>query len=489
MPTLKKGWDLLAFENQPVVHYLVLRGWCALGFGATDVGLRVLGLVISILLLSALWLSCWLFNKSPPLWPLAMFALNPYTLRADSLRPHGLALVWIVLAFAFIWQLTFQPQRTRTIVLAAIAAVLSVQTVFLNAFLLGAICAGSIVVLAWRRAWRAAAWILGIGFIAALSLTPYVPMIIKAHDWNGIRALPHSIGYLTNGFYAVSTAHCPIVYGVFLALLAGAFALIVVSWLRKRLTEPADSVGEHFLFAAVASAAAAIATGGFLSWIKFPVQNRYYLPLIAVIALSGAVVTAAFRKCTMLRWGMLLASVLLGAAFFRPAYNYTATRLTNCDLAAAAVAAHAEPDDIIVLTRFAYGITFQRYYRGGVPWHGTPDISDYSLFRWDLVKQAMMQTDPIHELLVRIEFALRSGHSVFLVGRVGGVPGVQPEPLAPAPLTTHGWDMESYIANWSGRVTYLLEEHGVRERSIPLPEQERGDPIETLTVHVISGWR
>ena len=56
MPTLKKGWDLLAFENQPVVHYLVLRGWCALGFGATDVGLRVLGLVISILLLSALWL-------------------------------------------------------------------------------------------------------------------------------------------------------------------------------------------------------------------------------------------------------------------------------------------------------------------------------------------------------------------------------------------------------------------------------------------------
>jgi hypothetical protein len=65
---------------------------------------------------------------------------------------------------------------------------------------------------------------------------------------------------------------------------------------------------------------------------------------------------------------------------------------------------------------------------------------------------------------------------------------VQPEPLAPAPLTTHGWDMESYIANWSGRVTYLLEEHAVRENSIPLPEQERGDPIETLTVHVISGW-
>src|SRR5260370_12191926 len=111
----------------------------------------------------------------------------------------------------------------------------------------GQSAAGSIVVLAWRRAWRAAAWILGIGFIAALSLTPYVPMIIKAHDWNGIRALPHSIGYLTNGFYAVSTAHSPIVYGVFLALLAAPFPPTVVSRVPHPPTQTQPHDAEHFL--------------------------------------------------------------------------------------------------------------------------------------------------------------------------------------------------------------------------------------------------
>lgn len=487
MPTLKQCWKGLVFENHPVLHYVVLRAWCALGFGATDLGLRVLGLVIGVLLVSAIWASCWLLNKSVPLLPLTVFALNKFALRADSLRPYGLALVWLVLAFAFIWQLTFQPQRGRTIILATICAVLSVQTLFMNAFLLGAISAASIAVLAVRKAWRGVALIFGIGLTAALSLLPYLPMTREANKSLGVRAVANSVGYITRFFVWILTSNNLIAGGVCLVLLAGGSALIVVPTLRRRLADPVERTGEHFLFAVVAAAAAAIATGGFLWWLKFPVQDRYYLPLIAVIALSGAVVTAALRKWTMLRWGMLLASVSLATAFFRPAYDYTATRLTNCDLAAAAVAAQAEPDDMIVLTRFAYGITFQRYYHSPVPWHTLPDISDYGRFRWDLVKEAIMQTDPIHELLLRIEFALRSGHSVFLVGQVGPVPTVQPEPLAPAPLTAHGWDMESYIRNWNERVTYLLEQHAVRGRGIPLPEQKRVDPVERLTVQVISG--
>src|SRR5216684_3617198 len=39
--------------------------------------------------------------------------------------------------------------------------------------------------------------------------------------------------------------------------------------LGRRIRAHRGFVGEHFLFAAVASAAAAIATGGFLSWISF----------------------------------------------------------------------------------------------------------------------------------------------------------------------------------------------------------------------------
>lgn len=488
IPTLKRGWDLLAFENQPVVHYLVLRGWCALGFGATDLGLRVLGLIISFLLVSALWISGWIFNRSAPLLPLALFALNKYTLRADSLRPHGLALVWITLAFAFIWQLTFQPRRTRTVILATTAAVLSVQTVFLNAFLLGAICAGSIAVLAVKKAWQTAAWIFGIGFIAALSLLPYVPMIIKAQQWNSIRAADHTVGYIARLFVWTLTTNNPIAGGVCLVLVAASLAAIVVLCLGRGGTGRAGEAGGHFLFAAMASVSAIVWTIGFLWVLKFPMQDRYFLPPIAVMALSGGVLAAALRSWIVARLATLLASVSLAAAFCHSSFDYTKMRLTNCDVAAAAVAEIAEPNDAIILTRFAYGITFQRYYRGSVAWHGIPDISDYSLFRWDLVKDSMMQPDPMHEVLVRVEVALRSGHRVFLVGQWEPFPTAQPRPLAPAPLTRYGWKLESYLTNWREQVTYFIGQHARDGRDVPLPEKEQVSPAEKLSLYVASGW-
>ena len=100
-----------------------------------------------------------------------------------------------------------------------------------------------------------------------------------------------------------------------------------------------------------------------------------------------------------------------------------------------------------------------------------------------------MQTDPIHELLLRIEFALRSGHSVIVVGQFGPIPVVQPQPFPPAPLTAYGWDMESYLANWTGQVSYLIDQHSRGGQSVPLSEKERVDPLERVNVYVISGWR
>ena len=206
------------------------------------------GLVISILLLSALWLSCWLFNKSPPLWPLAVFGLNQYTLRADSLRPHGLGLVWIVLAFAFIWQLTFQahPKR-RTILLAAIAAVLSVQTVFLNAVLLGAVCAASVVVLAVKRSWRRGVLVFGIGLTAAISLLPYVPLIRQAQQWNGIRSTANTPQLIAQWFVQIFTMENPIADVVFVFLVLSVLALAIIPALRKRAANTEEGVGGHFL--------------------------------------------------------------------------------------------------------------------------------------------------------------------------------------------------------------------------------------------------
>src|SRR5207244_9782945 len=145
-------------------------------------------------------------------------------------------------------QLTFQPRRTRTVILATTAAVLSVQTVFLNVFLLGAICAASIAVLAVRKAWRGVALIFGIGLTAALSMLPYLPMIREANKSLGVRAIANSVGYITRFFVWTLTTDNLIAGGMCLVLLAGGSALIVVPTLRRRLADPVERTGEHFLF-------------------------------------------------------------------------------------------------------------------------------------------------------------------------------------------------------------------------------------------------
>jgi len=468
---------LLPFENQPLLHYLILRGWCGLSLGATDIGLRALGLVIGLLLTGAIWLACWLLNRTPPLWALTIFGLNPYLFRADSLRPHGLGLVWIVLTFAFVWQLTVQVSpRRSTILFATLAAVLSVQTVFIEVIVVGAICAASATVFALNRNWRAIVLPLGIGLVSAASLIPYLGMIREAQQWNGIRAVVHSLGYTSAAFLQILTFGDVFIASVFVAIVLLAIACTVVPRLKERLSPVLAHGSERFTFAAVASLLAAVATFAFLWLLKFPLQDRYYLPLLAVVALSITLVVSALRGSIPARATSLFACLVLTTAFFPHAHNHTRIRLTNCDLAATAVAEAARADDLVLVTRFAYGITFQRYYRGSVAWHAIPDIGDYSLFRWDLVKNAMEQPDPMHDLLVRAESTLRSAHRVFLVGPLG--------------MQTREPSVVERSLNASRQqLIDLLNRHAQDAQNYSLPNSVVTDPVERLNVTVASGWR
>ena len=187
-PTLREFSASLVFDWFPAFFSIVLRIWCALGFGSTDFGLRALGFLIGWSAVGALWLSCWLINRRAPLWPLALFALNPVTIHnGDSLRAYGLAAALIFLTFGLVWRLTFEERRPGTILLAGIAAILSVQSLYVNSLILFAICAGSIIVLIRQKEFRGATLIFAIGFIAALSLLPYVPILRAAHEFSGLQ--------------------------------------------------------------------------------------------------------------------------------------------------------------------------------------------------------------------------------------------------------------------------------------------------------------
>ena len=488
--TLTESWHLLAFENQPFLHYLVLRAWCFLGLGGTDLGLRFLCLASGLFLIAAIWISSWLFNKSPPLLPLVFFALNRQTLRVEALRPYGLMLVWLVLAFAFIWQLTFQQEPKRgTFLLAAVAAVLSVQTGFLSIPLLGAIGLGSIVVLSMRRTSRSVALVLSVGAISALSFLPYLPMIIQAHNWNRLQAVGPSIKDMAETFYWISTDNKPAVWGVFLAFVIGLLMIVVIPRLRRTLLDSTARLSDHILFSVVVSLAAVVGTLVFLWLVGFPIARRYYPPMIGVLALSAGLIAAQLRKSSVARIVVLVGSILIACAIAGSSFAESKIKYTDCDQAASEVAKTAEIGDMIVVTRFDFGISFQRYYRGAVEWDAIPPISDHQIFRWDLVKQAMTETNPIQKMLDRIEFALQSGHRVFIVGQLGPRPNQRPSPMPPAPSTPDGWNMYPYVANWRNQIAYLISHHALTARKLPLPNDERVDPVEKLNVLVVSGWR
>src|SRR4051812_1906969 len=70
VPTVAQLWSNFRFDNFPPLFAFVLRGFAAIGFNS-DVSYRVLGLVVSILVLGAIWVAGWLMAKRPPIVALA----------------------------------------------------------------------------------------------------------------------------------------------------------------------------------------------------------------------------------------------------------------------------------------------------------------------------------------------------------------------------------------------------------------------------------
>ena len=98
------------------------------------------------------------------------------------MRAYGLGSALIVLTLALFWRVSQKPTRIN-IPLAALAAVLSVQCLYQNAFFVFAAACGGIVVCLSERRWRDTLWFPSIGALAALSLVPYVRIILDAQQW------------------------------------------------------------------------------------------------------------------------------------------------------------------------------------------------------------------------------------------------------------------------------------------------------------------
>lgn len=489
-PTCTEFWTSLTFDPFPAAYFLLLRFWTALGLGQSDLALRGLGLLIGLSLIGALWLTAWLMNKSAPVWALALFSFNPWTLEVgDSLRPYGFSFIWIVLAFASLWRITAGELTRGTVVLGLVSVVLSVQSTFTNAFLVFGVAAGAAAVLTWKRDWPKLALIFAICTAGALSLLLYVPIIQATQKWSKIIGNKNTaIGVIAVARDAIAGAG-QIAELAWITLLAITFfGFIAASMGITRIFADEDKVRRRIVFATTSLLVAAVILITFLCAAHYLVFPRYFLAILAIAAVSVDIFWNAIANRPFIRATSLCLALVIAASSVGPITQRAGMRMSNCDQIASAVQQRAAGNDLIIVTSYFYGITFQRYYHGQANWVTVPQLADYSLHRWDLVKEAITQADPVPDLIARAESVLREGHNVFLVGKLGPAPSQQPEPIPPAPGSEFGWQMEPYLAQWKSELAFWLEHHAAHGQLIPIGAA-RVNPFEQLGLFEISGLR
>ncbi|MGD0350234.1 MAG: hypothetical protein ABSB84_07980 [Verrucomicrobiota bacterium] len=485
----------LTKDSFPALMPLLLRGWSALGLGQGDLSLRLLGMLVGIGILAALWATAWTARR-PPLLSLALVGLNSLVIfYGDSLRGYGLGSLFILLTMGAAWAFLKKPTWARAGILAA-TAILSVQALYQNAVLLAAVCFGAWVI-CWRQGnFRAAMKILLAGLAAAASLLPY---------WSNLATLPQTSTSLRMGFYPGiafgnfdSIVAFPLTQYLyvweFLALAVVGFGVTSL-WrmASSKSTAPAGgaSPDDLRLFAAATLLAALAGLIGFLWYAALPTQPWYFLPLVVLLAGCfdfGVPVMSPPRTFRAAAFGFIAATALIAVPFAQRDLDW---HFTNVDRLARQLAAEAAPQDFIVVTPWFCGITFERYFKAPTPWQTLPPLADHSRHRYDLVQEQMKTPNALQPVYDGIAATLQSGHRVWVVGNMQiPEPGTPlPGDLPPPPLKHSGWSDLPYSGRWAAQAAGFLENHSLQFERVDHETNANVNYYESLQLFEASGWR
>ena len=476
-------------DSFPILWFLLLRAWIFVGFGGTDLALRVLGLITGLGVLGALWHAGRILGTRLPVIALALFAMAPAAFAGDSLRAYGLGALLILLALAAMWSVLKNPTTGRMVVCAAIV-ILSVQCLYNNSFLIFAICMGGAAVGLYRRQWKLTAFPLGVGMLAAASVAPYMAIFSKVNDVHIVTRIPMDLMWF---FHKLQTAIDP--SGTLLTWVWVVLAPLTVIIFIRRLVKSAQAFPveekESSLFLLTTMAISIIAYFAFVKILSWTTQSWYYLPLMAILALIIDRGVEMICKISLPARIIRIVCVLCIALFlFMDLWNAAHTRRTNIDLLAAKLETLAGKDDLVVLTRFYYGVSFGRYYKGSAPWVTLPEIADHSVHRYDMLKEKMMENEPIKPVLQKISKTLQNGHRVWLVGWLNFLrPGEIPLVLPPAPNSPYGWSEGAYQSSWSAMAAFTLQTYGQSLEKISVLVDDPVSEFENLPLMVVRGKR
>jgi hypothetical protein len=481
----------LGHEWFPIFFFELVRGWSALGLGASDFTLRILGFVVGLCLLGALWFNARQMGCRWPFISLGLLAANLTVVQwGDSLRAYGCGSLFIGLTLALMWRLARAPGR-RSFILASTAAVLSVQTLYHSACLVLAACLAGWAVCARRRQWKTAVLVLGVGLLAAASLLPYVPLLVRSQEYIAFSKLGFQLDQVWATFVSAlgSDLDWPLWGWLGLATL-----VLGAGWAALRQRDQGFEIGlqDLPLFAAAAFVAGVALFFVFVRLSEFPAHPWYFLPLMVFAA--TAMEAALSHWCREFRaWPPLFIALMVCVPF--PAMlKLVQCRQTNIDLIAVELQREARPDDLILVHPFFLGISFDRYYKGTVEWTTLPPLEDHRFHRFDLLREGLCSKPLLKGVLDRVARTLASGHTLWMVGGWPQVPPGEPAPPElpdppPPGQPLSRADRSLCFDAWQFQTVYFVALHAKQAPAIPVQSAIPVSDFERVQLFKVTGWR
>lgn len=490
LPTFADVWNNLQFDSFPIVWMAVVRGYAAVFGTMNDPAFRVLGFVIALTLIASLWFNARAFGHGFPLTALALVALSPSVVRwGGSMRAYGLGLALIAFTSGLLWRYVERPDRRRWIA-ATVLATLSVQTLFFNSVLLLALCAGGVSVIVYRRQFRQAYGVIGIGLTAAVSLLPYVTVIHRAALWNEIVRIPvFTIGWFSLRLFETITE--PGGWTFFAWLYAGTVGLCIgfAAVFAPQRTGISRETREISLFAVVTLFVGAVGSFAFLKALRYYTQPWYYLTLLLILGLSLDVLL--HRILVDARWQVFVATAAAAAGFaaFLNAPMTVVVRMTNALEVSTALSSIATADDFIIVNPWYEGVSFDRYYHGKTPWMTLPEVPFHRFHRYDILLQLdqdAARSTAVMPVLDKAERTLTAGHTVYVVGALPPprqLKAPNPSDLAPVPVG------ELTQAEWPLQLGEFLRGRATTITPVAIPSHGPVGQYEDMTVSAVRGWK
>ncbi len=476
LSTWRSVWDSLAYDSFPALYPAVVRAVLPKHAEPDDWTLRIFGVATGLGLLLSLWAACRALGSPWPLVAFALLAIDPVVIsEGDSLRPYGLGLLCLAWSYCAFGKLSLETSPVWSAIAAA-SSILAVQTSYTGAIFVATftLCALLVRMLHGKPGKM---WILLLpGALAALSLAPYAGRLQKAAEWMSlVHSAPNWAEYLSR-YIKLYSAAPPVAW--LLMLLLGFYSI------RRISTSGGDDSASRRHLVEYGILTALVGTGAqivFLHLTGVPPFPRYFLPVLLLGAFAIELLTVGVAPA--IRAIAVLAVLLIT---FWPSLVRTGMCHSNVDRVAAVLSKNARARDLIVVSPWFLHPSFQRYYRGPAPWTTVPPLAAGSLTRYDLVREAMLDSGREASLHARIQTTLTAGGTIWLISQTYPSP-LEEKTLPQLPrlsLRLSGDDYVRFRSYWERAIIFRLYS-GCRPAEYPLPAGRPAWEEERL---VLTNW-